>query len=113
MHVPSFDCQSSQHPPPCSPRSGSAGSTTAGSRSSRQGGNERAFEVLDDCHHRALLGFCRHMLRSGDEAEDALQQTLLRAHRALVTHGAPTDPRPWLYTIARNHCQHAARRSSP
>ena len=44
------------------------------------------------------------MLRSGDEAEDALQQTFLRAHRALVTHGAPTDPRPWLYTIARNHC---------
>ena len=68
-------------------------------------GDERAFEVLYDRHHRALLGFCRHMLRSGDEAEDALQQTFLRAHRALVTHGAPTDPRPWLYTIARNHCR--------
>jgi len=67
-------------------------------------GDERAFEVLYDRHHRALLGFCRHMLRSGDEAEDALQQTFLRAHRALITYGAPTDPRPWLYTIARNHC---------
>ena len=68
-------------------------------------GDERAFAVLYDRHHRALLGFCRHMLRSGGEAEDALQQTFLRAHRALVTHGPPTDPRPWLYTIARNHCR--------
>ena len=68
-------------------------------------GDERAFEVLYDRHHRALLGFCRHMLRSRDDAEDALQQTFLRAHRALATHGPPTDPRPWLYTIARNHCR--------
>ena len=68
-------------------------------------GDERAFEVLYDRHHRALLGFCRHMLRSREEAEDALQQTFLRAHRALATHGPPTDPRPWLYTIARNHCR--------
>ena len=76
-------------------------------------GDERAFEVLYDRHHRALLGFCRHMLRSGDEAEDALQQTFLRAHRALVSHGPPTDLRPWLYTIARNHCRTLLASPSP
>ena len=32
-------------------------------------GDERAFEALYDRHHRALLGFCRHMLRSHEEAE--------------------------------------------
>ena len=77
------------------------------------GGDERAFEVLYDRHHRALLGFCRHMVGSPHEAEDALQQTFLRAHRALLAHGAPDDPRPWLFTIARNRCKTllAARRA--
>ena len=77
------------------------------------GGDERAFEALYDRHHRALLGFCRHMVGSPDEAEDALQQTFLRAHRALLAHGAPDDPRPWLFTIARNRCKTllAARRA--
>jgi RNA polymerase sigma factor (sigma-70 family) len=75
-------------------------------------GDERAFEVLYDRHHRALLGFCRHLLGSRDEAEDALQQTFLRAHRALLVHGPPEDLRPWLFTIARNRCKTllAARR---
>ncbi len=67
-------------------------------------GDERAFEVVYDRHHRALLGFCRHMVGSHDEAEDALQQTFLRAHGALVEHGPPDDLRPWLFTIARNRC---------
>jgi len=75
-------------------------------------GEERAFEVLYDRHHRALLGFCRHMVGSREEAEDALQQTFLRAHRALVEHGPPDDLRPWLFSIARNRCRTllAARR---
>jgi RNA polymerase sigma factor (sigma-70 family) len=67
-------------------------------------GDERAFEAIYDRHHRALLGFCRHMLGTLEEAEDALQQTFLRAHRALAARGAPVDLRPWLYTIARNCC---------
>ena len=75
-------------------------------------GDERAFEVLYDRHHRALLGFCRHMVGSREEAEDALQQTFLRAHRALAEHGPPADLRPWLFSIARNRCRTllAARR---
>jgi len=69
------------------------------------GGDERAFEAIYDRHHAALLGFCRHMVGSREEAEDALQQTFLRAHRALLEHGAPDDLRPWLFTIARNRCR--------
>jgi RNA polymerase sigma factor (sigma-70 family) len=67
-------------------------------------GDERAFESLYDRHHRSLLGFCRHMLGTREEAEDALQQTFLRAHRALLARGAPSELRPWLFTIARNCC---------
>jgi RNA polymerase sigma factor (sigma-70 family) len=67
-------------------------------------GDEHAFEVIYDRHHRALLGFCRHMLGSQDEGEDALQQTFLRAHRSLLAQGAPDELRPWLYAIARNRC---------
>jgi len=67
-------------------------------------GDERAFEAIYDRHHRALLGFCRHMLGTLEEAEDALQQTFLRAHGSLAARGAPAELRPWLYTIARNCC---------
>jgi RNA polymerase sigma factor (sigma-70 family) len=67
-------------------------------------GDERAFEAIYDRHHRALLGFCRHMLGSQDEGEDALQQTFLRAHRSLLSQGAPDELRPWLFAIARNRC---------
>jgi RNA polymerase sigma factor (sigma-70 family) len=77
-------------------------------------GDERAFEELYDRHHPALLGFCRHMLGSRDEGEDALQQTFLRAHRALLLHGPPEEVRPWLFAIARNRCRsmHAARKDA-
>src|SRR5829696_2231763 len=68
------------------------------------GGDERAFEAVYDRHHRALLAFCRHMLGSLDEGEDALQQTFLRAHRSLVAQGPPDELRPWLFAIARNRC---------
>src|SRR4051794_13054083 len=77
-------------------------------------GDERAFEVIYDRHHRQLLGFCRHMLSSPEEGEDALQQTFLRAHRSLVAQGAPDELRPWLFAIARNRCltMLAARKAS-
>ncbi len=75
-------------------------------------GDERAFAALYDRHHGALLGFCRHMVGSREEAEDALQQCFLRAHRALRARGAPVQLRPWLFSIARNRCRTilAARR---
>src|SRR3954468_4916478 len=77
-------------------------------------GDEAAFEVLYDRHHRALLSFCRHMLGCAQDGEDALQQTFLRAHRALVAAAAPETVRPWLFAIARNRCKTilAARREA-
>jgi RNA polymerase sigma factor (sigma-70 family) len=68
-------------------------------------GDEGAFEVLYDRHHASLLAFCRHMLGNREDGEDALQQTFVRAHRALGTGRLPDAVRPWLFAIARNRCR--------
>jgi RNA polymerase sigma factor (sigma-70 family) len=75
-------------------------------------GDDSAFGVIYDRHHAALLAFCRHMVGNREDGEDALQQTFLRAHRALREHRAPDALRPWLFAIARNRCRTliAARR---
>jgi RNA polymerase sigma factor (sigma-70 family) len=67
-------------------------------------GDERAFEILYDRHHRPILGFCRHMLGAREEAEDALQQTFLSAYGALLESERAIELRPWLFAIARNRC---------
>jgi RNA polymerase sigma factor (sigma-70 family) len=67
-----------------------------------RGGSDAAFEVIYDRHHRGVLGFCRHMLGSVEEAEDAVQHTFLAAYREITGSGKPIQLRPWLYAIARN-----------
>ncbi len=67
-------------------------------------GNDVAFEILYDRHHRGLLSFCRHMLGTREEAEDALQQTFLSAYNDLQKNDREIKVQAWLYTIARNRC---------
>jgi RNA polymerase sigma factor (sigma-70 family) len=67
-------------------------------------GDERAFEAVYDRYSRHILSFCRHMLGSREEAEDALQHTFLSAYRALGDSEQAVALRPWLYAIARNRC---------
>ena len=67
-------------------------------------GGEAAFEAVYDRHHRGILAFCRHMLSSPEEAEDAVQHTFMAAYRHLAGGDAEIQLRPWLYTIARNRC---------
>ncbi len=78
-------------------------------------GDAAAFEALYDRHHASLLAFCRHMLGNREDGEEALQQTFLRAHRALSAGRPPETVRPWLFAIARNRCRTmlAARRDAP
>ena len=59
-------------------------------------GSERAFEVLFDRHYVPLLAYCRHLLGSVDEGEDAVQHTFLAAYRELVGSHKPIVVRPWL-----------------
>src|SRR3954471_5790031 len=67
-------------------------------------GNDTAFEVVYDRHHRGILSFCRHMLGTREEAEDALQQTFISAYHDLVASERKIRLKAWLYTIARNRC---------
>jgi RNA polymerase sigma factor (sigma-70 family) len=67
-------------------------------------GHDAAFEALVSRYESRLLGFCRHMLGSREEAEDAVQQTFVSAYRDLTASAKPIRLKPWLYTIARNRC---------
>jgi DNA-directed RNA polymerase specialized sigma24 family protein len=68
-------------------------------------GNERAFEVAFERHGGGILGFCRHMLGSLEEAEDAVQHTFAAAFSDLQRgRERRIALKPWLYTIARNRC---------
>ena len=68
-------------------------------------GNELAFEIAFERHGAAILAFCRHMLGSREEAEDAVQHTFAAAFRDLARDSdRKIALRPWLYTIARNRC---------
>ena len=77
-------------------------------------GHESAFVAIYDRHHRGLIAFCRHMLSSKEEAEDALQHTFLAAYKALTGNGRPPKTlKPWLYTIAHNRCVSMLRARRP
>jgi RNA polymerase sigma-70 factor (ECF subfamily) len=68
-----------------------------------RGADERAFSALVVRHRAELHGHCLRLLRSPADAEDALQDTLLRAWRSRHTF-ASGAARPWLYRIATNAC---------
>jgi RNA polymerase sigma factor (sigma-70 family) len=78
-------------------------------------GSAAAFETLFDRHHRPLLAFCRHMLGSAADAEDAVQHTFMAAYADLMRSEKPIALRPWLYSIARHRCLSMlrARRERP
>lgn len=75
--------------------------------------NELDFEA----HRRELTGYCYRMLGSGSEAEDAVQETMIRAWRNADRLQSGAALRSWLYSIANNVCidmlRSAQRRARP
>ncbi len=74
--------------------------------------DESQFDSLTRAHRRELHVHCYRMLASFDEAEDAVQETLLRAWRAREDFTGGPFARAWLYRIATNVCLNLLRSRS-
>jgi RNA polymerase sigma-70 factor, ECF subfamily len=73
-------------------------------------GDEEAFRRITEPHRPALLAHCYRMLGSLQDAEDAWQETLLRAWRGLTGFEGRSATQTWLYRIATNACLDAIAR---
>ncbi len=69
-----------------------------------QAGDEHAFRELIEPYRHALHVHCYRMLGSAQDAEDQVQETLLRAWRALERFEPRAQLKTWLYRIATNAC---------
>ena len=70
-----------------------------------------------EAHRRALTGYCYRMIGSGAEAEDAVQETMVRAWKSVDKLQERAALKAWLFRIANNVCldmlRSAQRRATP
>lgn len=76
-----------------------------------QAGDEHAFRRLVELQQPVIQAHCYRMLGSRQDAEDAYQDTLLRAWRALEDFDGDSRLATWLYRIATNVCLSALTRA--
>jgi RNA polymerase sigma-70 factor (ECF subfamily) len=74
-----------------------------------QAGDQQAFMQLVEPHLPAAYRLAVGMLRSEVEAEDAVQEAVLKAWRNFGRFRRDSDLRPWLFTIVANECRHQRR----
>src|SRR6266540_2993506 len=75
-------------------------------------GDGEAFRALTEPYRRELQVHCYRMLSSLQDAEDALQDTMLAAWQGLAGFEGRASIRTWLYRIATNRCLNARRAAS-
>ena len=66
--------------------------------------NRAAFDALYREHYPYIRRFCRRMLGSTHDAEDAAQEVFMRAYRAFGRYRASDPFKPWISAIASNYC---------
>ena len=73
-------------------------------------GDVRAFAELVDAYYARCLRFALHMLSDRSDAEEAVQDTFVRLHRALPKYEEREAFEPWLFRILANRCRTAGAR---
>jgi RNA polymerase sigma factor (sigma-70 family) len=74
------------------------------------GGDQRAFAAIFQRYQADLYRFCRAIVRDGRDAEEALQNTMVKLLRALPGEERQIRLKPWLYRIARNEAVELLRK---
>ena len=99
--------------PPTAHRTGPAARPTAHADVAAEAvsaGDREAFAAVVARHRRELYAHCVGILKSPEQAEDALQDALLRAWRSRASFAGRSSIRTWLYRIATNACLDEIRR---
>jgi RNA polymerase sigma-70 factor (ECF subfamily) len=80
--------------------------------SQAQQGNDEAFSLIVEAYQVPVYNLCYRMLGNARDAEDAAQETFIRAFKALKRYDPERKFSTWLLTIASNYCidQHRRRR---
>jgi RNA polymerase sigma factor (sigma-70 family) len=74
------------------------------------GGDERAFAAIFRRYHQPLYRFCLAIVGNPEDAQDALQNTMVKVLRALPGEERQIELKPWLYRIAHNEAIDLLRR---
>ena len=72
-------------------------------------GDQIAFEIISDMYRPVLTSLALRMLRNSDDSNDAVQETLVKAYRALKDFDPERPLKPWLCRICSNCCVDAVR----
>jgi RNA polymerase sigma-70 factor (ECF subfamily) len=67
-------------------------------------GDETAFAVLVETYQTPIYNLCYRMLGEAGEAEDAAQETFLRAYHQMARYDPARSFKTWLFAIANHHC---------
>jgi RNA polymerase sigma-70 factor (ECF subfamily) len=68
-----------------------------------------ALSALMDAYGQRVYRYCLHMMRDAQLAEDALQETFVRAHQSLHAFRGGSSLRTWIHAIAHNRCLDALK----